>query len=60
MNNPFESVRVMWSATDEQFFRLADLFSTEFLCRSGNRVAPEELTAPARGQRREGEGAALR
>jgi hypothetical protein len=31
MNNPLESVRVVWSAADEQFFRItADLFSPSF------------------------------
>lgn len=32
MSNPDESVRVLWSGTDEQFFRItAELFSTSFL-----------------------------
>ena len=40
MNNPFESVRGVWSATDEQFFRsTADLFAPEFLWGSGTLLA---------------------
>ena len=32
MTNRYESVRVVWSATDEQFFRIsAELFPAEFL-----------------------------
>jgi hypothetical protein len=32
MANPFESVRVLWSATDEQFFRITSAtFPTTFL-----------------------------
>jgi hypothetical protein len=32
MSNPFESVRVLWSSTDESFFRItADLFPTSYL-----------------------------
>ena len=53
MNNPFESVRLMWSATDEQFFRsTADLFPPEFLWGSGRLLAsydqdPEQEPSPA-------------
>jgi hypothetical protein len=32
MANPFESVRVLWSPTDEQFFRITtEIFPTSFL-----------------------------
>ena len=32
MANPFESVRVLWSATDEQFFRITpEIFSPSVL-----------------------------
>ena len=40
MTNPFESVRLMWSATDESFFRsTADLFPPQFLWGSGTLLA---------------------
>jgi hypothetical protein len=32
MSNPYESVRVVWSSTDERFFRItAELFPTSYL-----------------------------
>lgn len=68
MTNAFESVRVSWSATDEQFFRIAaELFSSAYL--QGASVllgsyddevaATTDAFAPARGAPRSPAGDAV-
>ena len=53
MTNTYESVRVLWSATDEQFFRIAaELFPPAFLqgasvLLSSYDPAPTAAAAPA-------------
>lgn len=49
MANSLESVSVFWSATDEQFFRVAaELFSPNFLCGAGVLLASYDADpAPA-------------
>ena len=44
MANPFESVRVLWSATDEQFFRITpEIFPPSFLRGASALLASNDL-----------------